>query len=202
MFDLLLASNNSGKLLEMQTLLVDLPLKAVSPSEINLMLNIPETGGTYAENAALKAKGFAARSNLICLADDTGLEVEVLGGFPGLHSARILQKEDGTDAERRAFLLACLRNKPRPWKARFVCVVALAEMNGIIHYSEGECHGEIITEERGIHGFGYDALFYFPHLGCTMAELSLEQKNQISHRAKAIKGMKQTMVQLIASQKS
>jgi XTP/dITP diphosphohydrolase len=181
---LLLATNNPGKVTEMTSLLADLAVKLVIPGEIGLGLEVEENGLDYAENAALKAKAFAAASGLPALADDSGLEVDALDGNPGLHSARLVP--GGNAADRRKELLRLLNGKPRPWKARFVSTVCLALPTGEVYFAEGECDGEIIPEERGEGGFGYDPIFYMEGIGWTMGELSMQEKNQLSHRARAI----------------
>ncbi len=183
---LLIATNNSGKVVEIRALLVDLRLDLLIPADIGLDLQIAEDGHTYAENARTKAVAFASASNLISLADDSGLEVEALAGAPGLHSARYLAKPGATDAERRLYLLQNLQGKPRPWIARFRSAVAIAVPDGDVRLAEGSCDGEIIPRERGSGGFGYDRLFYIPAVSQTMAELSLAEKNRISHRARAV----------------
>jgi XTP/dITP diphosphohydrolase len=185
---LLIATNNQGKVKELQELLKDRGIELVTPAQINLDLDVVEDGTTYAENATKKAVAFAQTSGLISLADDSGLEVDVLGGAPGLYSARY-GSTDGTklsDAKRRAFLIQNLKNKPRPWTARFHATIAISIPNGETHLAEGLCEGEIIPEERGTGGFGYDPIFLLPELGKTMAELSMEEKNRLSHRARAV----------------
>ena len=194
---LLLASHNRGKLLEIQALLADLHLDLVSPTSLNLVLDIVEDGQTYQENAARKALAFALASGYMSLADDSGLEVDVLGGKPGLHSARFSPVPGATDKDRRVLLLQKLQRKPRPWQARFRCVVALASSSGEIWFSEGVCSGEIIPEERGQNGFGYDPIFFLPEPGKTMAELSLEEKNRLSHRARAVLAAKSILQKLV-----
>ncbi len=197
---LLIASNNKGKVQEIQELLKAMEIELVTPAEINLNLDVVEDGHTYAENAIKKALAFARASNMISLADDSGLEVDVLNGAPGLYSARygpplalspVLQKmgRDGqgwTDADRRAYLLQNLQDKPRPWKVRFRATIAVATPANRVELSEGTCEGEIIPEERGSGGFGYDPIFFIPELDQTMAELDMEQKNRLSHRARAV----------------
>ena len=190
MLKLLLASQNSGKLREMQFILRDLPIQIIAPAEIGIHLQVEETGKTYAENAALKAKAFAKASGLIALGDDSGLEVDALEGKPGLYSARYAPISNASDADRRAFLLENLHPHPRPWTARFRATLAIAQPNGEIFFTEGSCEGEIIPEERGTGGFGYDPIFYLPEIGFTMAELSEEEKNRLSHRAKALEKAK------------
>lgn len=193
MKQLLISSNNAGKLSEITAILKISglfdqrdSLQLLTPADLGLNLEIQEDGSTYMENAAIKARKFCEFSQLPCLADDTGLEVEALQGEPGLHSARYSGKPGATDADRRAYLLQKLAPHPRPWLARFTCTVAIATPAGNLFFTEGECSGEIIPDERGEQGFGYDAIFYIPALNRTMAELSMEEKNRISHRAKAV----------------
>ena len=190
MKSLLIASSNPGKLTEIQDLIGDLRthLKLLLPGDLGLNLDVLEDGETYAENAALKARAYYQASGLLTLADDSGLEVAALDGKPGLHSARYAPQPGATDADRRAYLLKNLAGLPRPWTARFCCTVAIAAPDGSLHFSEGICPGEIIPEERGTNGFGYDPIFLIPELGKTMAELSMAQKNQLSHRARAVRG--------------
>lgn len=195
---LLIATNNNGKVLEIRALLQDLPAELLVPADIGLDLHVPEDGDTYGQNAASKAVAFAQASGLISLADDSGLEVEALGGAPGLHSARYLAKPGATDAERRAYLLQNLRGRPRPWVARFRSAVAIAVPAGAVQLAEGACDGEIIPEERGTGGFGYDRIFYFASTGLTMAELSLEAKNRVSHRAYALMNARPILMGLLA----
>lgn len=183
---LLLASQNLGKIREMEALLTEHGIELLTPVEIGLSLPIEETGNSYAENAAIKASAYAKATGFITLADDSGLEVGALGGSPGVHSARYSPLPNATDADRRAHLLSGLRGTKRPWGARFVCTVAIAAEPESIHYTQGICKGEIIPHERGQGGFGYDPLFYIPELKRTMAELTMVEKNQISHRARAI----------------
>jgi XTP/dITP diphosphohydrolase len=185
---LLIATNNQGKTGELRDLLKDMEIELVTPSQINLDLDVLEDGSTYAENATKKALAFARASGLISLADDSGLEVDSLDGAPGLYSARYGSPDGGklSDAERRAYLIRNLQDKPRPWTARFHATIAIALPNAEIHLAEGYCPGEIIPEERGTGGFGYDPIFLLSELGKTMAELSMEEKNRLSHRARAV----------------
>lgn len=182
---LLIATNNRGKVAEIQALLSGLALELVTPEQIGLRLEVAEDGQTYAENARLKALTFAQASGLISLADDSGLEVDALGDRPGLHSNRF-GPQPSSEAGRRAFLLAQLAGHPRPWTARFRATVAVADPTGAVQLTEGICEGEILPEERGANGFGYDPLFLIPEMGRTMAELSLDEKNRLSHRARAV----------------
>lgn len=184
----LIASTNPGKLREFRAILQNFPHELVQPAQIGLRLGVEETGGNYRENAALKARAYATASGLAALADDSGLEVEALDGAPGLFSARYSPLPGAGDGDRRKHLLAELarRGHPQPWNARFVCAAAFALPDGQLWEAEGSCAGEIIAEERGTGGFGYDPLFYLPDFGKTMAELEEGVKNRISHRAVAL----------------
>ena len=182
---LLLATNNKGKLRELQSILADIPLTLIAPAQIGLVLEVKEDGDTYAENAAKKALAFARASGLTCLADDSGLEVDALNGAPGLYSARYSPKPGATDGDRRQFLLQNLVGKPRPWTARFRATVAVAGPEKSVEWAEGICQGQVIPEERGAGGFGYDPIFLLDGMDQTMAELPEETKNRLSHRARA-----------------
>jgi XTP/dITP diphosphohydrolase len=199
MRQLLIATNNRGKLHELVPLLGALPLHLVTPHDLGLRLEVEETGATYAENARLKAAAFAQASGLLTLADDSGLEVDALGGAPGVYSARYAGA-GASDADRRATLIHALRAVPAPRLARFRCVMAIAQPGGAIEYFEGVCEGEILLQERGTHGFGYDPLFFLPEHGCTMAELPSAVKNQVSHRARAAQAALPFLRQLATDQ--
>jgi XTP/dITP diphosphohydrolase len=183
---LLIATNNPGKIAEISAILAPLPLKLITPAELGLTLSIPEDGQSYFENAHKKAAAFAQVSKLPTLADDSGLEVEVLGGAPGVHSHRYLANPSATDEQRCRALLNQLSAYLRPWKAAFHCEVVLCDANELVLRSHGICSGEIIPEFRGENGFGYDPIFLVEGTSQTMAELTDEQKNRISHRAKAL----------------
>jgi len=199
MIKLLLATNNPGKLTELRSLLTGLDLELVTPADLGLILQVKESGETYRENAVLKASGFARTSNLWSLADDTGLEVKALDGAPGLFSARYAPQPGATDQDRRQYLLQNLEEKPRPWKAAFRCVVALSSPEGSIITQQGRCPGEIIPEERGEGGFGYDPVFLLEDLRLTMAELTMADKNTISHRAQAVQKIVPALLELSSS---
>lgn len=183
---LLIATNNKGKVKELQDLLKDTGLEILTPADINLNLEVDEDGTTYAENAAKKAAAFAHASGLVSLADDSGLEVDALNGAPGIYSARYHPKSGADDSDRRAYMLENLKDKPVPWTAHFHAAIAIAIPDNDVQVVEGNCFGEIIPEERGDNGFGYDPIFLFPELNKTMAELDLYEKNRLSHRAKAV----------------
>ena len=196
---LLLASTNPGKVREILDLLGDLPIEVVTPQQIGLELSILENGATYAENAAIKAQTYAPLAGMLTLGDDSGLEVDALGGLPGIRSARFSPLPGATDADRRQCLLQRLHTYPRPWTARFRCTVALATPSGELYFAEGECPGEIIPEERGQNGFGYDPIFLLNELDLTMAELTTEMKNRLSHRARALQAARPLLTILITS---
>jgi len=183
---LLLATNNPGKVAEIKALLGGLGLQLLTPHDLNLQIDVAEDGRTYAENATKKARAFSEASGLVSLGDDSGLEVDALSGRPGIYSHRFAPQPLASDADRRRYLLDQLRDKPRPWSAHFMATVAVAIPGGVVHLAEGGCEGEIIPEERGSYGFGYDPIFYFPGLGLTMAELEMDEKNRLSHRARAV----------------
>lgn len=181
---ILVASNNAGKLKEFLPILSHLPVEVLTPRTTGLTLDVEETGATYSANARLKAEAFARASGLLTLADDSGLEVDALNGAPGVYSARYAG-EGATDADRRKKLVEAVRLFPSPRTARFRCVIAIALTPENIHTFEGVCEGEVVLEERGVGGFGYDPIFFIPERGATMAELPEAVKNQISHRARA-----------------
>lgn len=183
---LLIATNNKGKVKEFQELLQGLNIELLTPASIGLVLDVEEDGKDYAENASKKAIAFAAASGYTSLADDSGLEVDALGGAPGLYSARYSPTPGATDADRRTYLLKNVTEHPRPWKAHFHATIAIAHPGTAVQLVEGNCFGEIIPEERGSGGFGYDPIFFLPELNQTMAELGMEHKNRLSHRAQAV----------------
>ena len=175
---LVVATGNAGKLREYRELLAGAGFELTAfDSEVD------EVGETYPENARLKAEAACARSGLPSLGDDSGVEVEALGGFPGIRSARL----GPTQQERTAELLRRLEGKPRPWRARFVCVLALTAPGHPTQLFEGECRGEIVPEWRGEAGFGYDPIFLVPGTGKTFGEMAPEEKRLYSHRARAVR---------------
>lgn len=189
---LLIATHNPGKLREISQILStsDFPLVCLSLTEANIPQDIAETGDTYAANALLKAEFAAQTSGLPSLGDDSGLELDALGGRPGLYSARYAP----TQPERWAKLLAELKDVP--WEKRtacFRCVIALVAPGRETQIVEGRCEGFIGFELKGTGGFGYDPLFYVPEFNCTMAELDEDVKNRISHRGRAVLKAKEVL---------
>ncbi len=176
---LIIATFNQGKFREIKAHLEDLPLEIIPlPAPLDV-----EEGKDYWENALGKAESASSRWGELALADDSGLEVEALDGFPGVFSNRI----GDSDEERIAKILDMLKDKE--WegrKALFRCVIAIVSPDGWVERAEGSVRGYIAYEPRGSNGFGYDPIFFLPEKGKTMAELSLEEKNQVSHRARAL----------------
>ncbi|MDD5038505.1 MAG: XTP/dITP diphosphatase [Dehalococcoidales bacterium] len=197
---LLLATNNQGKVLEYRSLLRNFPFEPITLAERDITTVVDEVGENLEENARLKAVVLAAESGLLSLADDSGLEVDALGGEPGRMSARYAGK-GASDRDRVSYLLSRLEGVPWDRRtARFRCVIAVATPGGQIAICSGECQGIITYEPRGDGGFGYDPLFYFPELGKTMAELPLEIKNRVSHRGQAVSKLHQALKQLPLSE--
>ena len=196
MTKLLLATGNQAKLKELRSLLCDLPYELVTLTEVGISVKVDESGNSLEENARLKATIFADKSQLLTLADDSGLEVDALGGQPGVLSARYAG-ENASDSERIDYLLS--RLKGVPWeqrRAHFKCVIAIATPDGQVEFSSGACRGIITLKPRGEQGFGYDPVFYLPELGKTMAELPLEVKNRVSHRGKAVRKARRVLERL------
>lgn len=183
---LLVATNNPGKLEEYRYLLRDLPLEFTNLAQEEINFEPEETGATFEENAILKASVFAERSGLLTLADDSGLEIDKLGGAPGVRSARYGGTQRGEDVSRYELVLGQMAGIPSPQRtARFRCVIALATPEGQVETAEGSVEGVISFEPRGEQGFGYDPIFFIPEFDCTMAQLPPGTKNRISHRARA-----------------
>ncbi len=191
---LLVATNNPGKIKEIKENFKNLKLNIIGLSDLEEDLEVEEDGQTFAENALKKARIRAEKTDLLTLADDSGLEVEYLDGKPGIYSARYAG-EDAGDEENNEKLLAELEGLPLEERfARFVCCAALVDLEtGAEHTVEGICQGVILNSPRGKGGFGYDPLFFIPQKNKTFAELSLAEKNEISHRARALRGIKEIL---------
>lgn len=190
---ILIGTNNAHKVQEIRELLSDYQI--VTPAEAGIDIDVEENGSTFEENATIKAKAFANVSHLLTLADDSGLQVDCLNGAPGIYSARYSPKPHATDADRRQVLLKNLHdgNFSKPWKARFYCAIAIVKPDGEVEMAHGTCEGEIIEEERGTGGFGYDPIFFVPNKGMTLSEMSEKEKNAISHRGNAIKNARKIL---------
>ena len=186
---LVVATRNEGKVREIAAILSDLPVEVVSLFEYPDYPETPENGVSFAENAVLKARAAANYTSEISLADDSGLVVEALGGQPGIYSSRFAG-EDASDEERYRKVLSLMQDVPDEKRtARFVCAAVVA-VGGDVTVVHGACEGVIAHSPRGTQGFGYDPIFFIPELGRTMAELSPEEKNRISHRARALEKAK------------
>jgi XTP/dITP diphosphohydrolase len=197
---LLIATSNEGKRAEIRLLLSGLRVSLFDLRNFPAIEPIAETGTTFVENASLKAFGYAVQTGLLTLADDSGLEVDALGGAPGARSARYTG-ESASDAERIEALLAALAFVDKSKRsARFVSAVVIAGSNGeILNVSEGECEGRIALSTRGDGGFGYDPVFIPNGSALTFAELKPEIKNQISHRARALAATRAYLLGLTAA---
>jgi len=184
---LLVATMNRGKLRELSHALVHEGIEVVGMDELDDLTEVEETGSTFDANARLKAEGYSLRTALPVLADDSGLEVDALGGAPGVESARY--GGPGLDDDDRNRLLLeelAVVNDPAKRTARFRCVLAVARVGRVLATFDGTVEGRILDEPRGDHGFGYDPLFFHPPSGCTTAELPPTEKQRISHRGRAI----------------
>jgi XTP/dITP diphosphohydrolase len=184
---LLVATTNAGKVREIGRALTGLPFEVVSLAEVLPKASYRERGRTFLENARGKSRRYARLSGLLTLAEDSGLEVEALGGAPGVHSARFA-RPDPTDERNLRKVLRLLRDAPRPKRrARFVCAMVLTGPDGVVAEILSEVRGIIAASPKGSNGFGYDPIFYYPPLGKHFAELPPEAKNAVSHRGRALK---------------
>lgn len=191
---LLIATNNLGKVREFRALLSDISI--VSPTDLDLELEVEETGESFEENATIKARAFAAASNLIALADDSGLEVDALEGRPGVRSARY-GGPGLDDTGRCRHLLEALQafEEPTQRSARFRCTIVAVAPDGRTCRASGTCEGRIATRRSGAEGFGYDPVFFLPSHQKTMAQIAAETKNQISHRANALRAIRPLLLE-------
>lgn len=194
---ILIATTNPGKIKEFKTLLKNLPAELLNPKDLGIDILVEEDGADYVENARKKAGAYCQASGLMTIADDSGLEVDVLHGAPGLHSARFSPLPGATDEDRRSYLLEKLKPYPQPWNARFFCSLALAFADETQYTFQGICYGKIINQERGQNGFGYDPIFELSGCGQTMAELSDADKNEVSHRGRAVKAALPTIKRIL-----
>ena len=197
---LLLATTSLGKLREWQGLLGDLPLELLRLSDVGIEFDVEETGVTYAQNALLKADAYGRASGLLTLAEDSGLSVAALNGGPGVRSARW----EGDDyGHKNALLIRLLDGRHAQARAcRYVCVVLLRHPDGRIWRARGEVRGQIATRPAGSGGFGYDPVFYVPRLGRTLAEISIDEKDRISHRGRAAGRIRPILRELLESRSS
>ncbi len=195
---LLIATHNRGKLREFAEIFSGMPFELITLDDAGITHDVEETGETFEENARLKAVTYAAQSGLLALADDSGLQVDALGGEPGVYSKRYAG-EGKSDAERNAYLLEKISGVPREKRtARFRCVIVIANPQGETWTSEGTCEGEIAYAPRGTNGFGYDPIFVVREANLHMAELSSEEKNRVSHRGRAAVGAREHLERIAA----
>ena len=190
---IIFATGNEGKMREIREILSDLDVEVLSMKEAGIKADIVEDGTTFEENAVIKAKTICELCGEITLADDSGLEIEYLNKEPGVYSARYMG-EDTSYRIKNANLIERLEGVPDEKRtARFVCAVAAAFPDGSVKTVRETMEGRIGYEERGANGFGYDPIFFLPEYGCTSAELSMEEKNKISHRGKALRAIKEEL---------
>ena len=194
---IVLATRNRGKVRELEALLAGLPVRVRTLDDYPTVPILPETGDTFEANAKDKALTVARLTGCLALADDSGLEVDALGGAPGVHSATFLGG-DATDLDRNDWVLGRLRGMEEGLRtARYRAVVAVATPDGAVTIYEGTCKGRIAERPRGDHGFGYDPIFFVPAYGRTMAELPPEIKNEISHRGRALAAARDHLTSLV-----
>jgi XTP/dITP diphosphohydrolase len=194
--DLLLASQNPGKLDEMRHLVAGLAFRVVGPRDVGLFHAPEETGSTFLENATQKALYYAGRSGLLTVADDSGISVDALGGEPGLYSSRF-GGEGATDHDRNQFLVSRLGGVAESERgARFTSAVVVARADTILFEAQETVEGRIASEPRGANGFGYDPLFFYPPFGKTFGEVAAEDKDRASHRGKAFARLREFLITL------
>ena len=193
---IIFATANEDKMTEIRQIMEDLGIEVVSMREAGVFLEVEENGTSFEENALIKAKALCEKSGEITLADDSGLEVDYLNKEPGIYSARDLGM-DTPYSKKNAYIIDRLKEAVGEERsARFVCAVAVAFPDGRSEVVRETMEGQIARKEAGVHGFGYDPIFFLPEYGCTSAELSPGEKNKISHRGKALRVMKEKLIEL------
>ena len=192
---IIFATGNEGKMREVRMILEDLEVPVVSTKEAGVSADIEENGTTFEENAVIKARSVMELTGEMAMADDSGLEIDYLDGAPGIYSARFMGEDTSYDIKNAALIekLAGVPDEKRT--ARFVCAIACVMPDGTTLTSRGTMEGRIAYEIRGENGFGYDPIFYLPECGCSSAEISPEQKNELSHRGKALRSMKEKLME-------
>lgn len=192
---IIFATGNEGKMREVRMILEDLEVPVVSMKEAGVSADIEENGTTFEENAVIKARSVMELTGEMAMADDSGLEIDYLDGAPGIYSARFMGEDTSYDIKNAALIekLAGVPDEKRT--ARFVCAIACVMPDGTMLTSRGTMEGRIAYEIRGENGFGYDPIFYLPECGCSSAEISPEQKNELSHRGKALRSMKEKLME-------
>ena len=185
------ATSNEGKMKEVRSILEGLDVEVFSMKEAGIFVEVVEDGTTFEENAAIKATAIQKECGEILLADDSGLEVDYLNKEPGIYSARYMGEDTSYRIKNKSLIDRLEGVEGEDRSARFVCAIAAAFPDGTVEITRGTIEGQIGYEEKGENGFGYDPIFYVPEYGCTTAELTLEQKNEASHRGKALRKMKE-----------
>lgn len=190
---IIFATGNQGKMIEIREILADLDAEILSMKEAGVQADIVEDGKTFEENAVIKAKAICEKTGEIVLADDSGLEIDYLNGEPGIYSARYMGEDTSYHIKNNNLIerLAGVPDEKRT--ARFVCAIAAAFPDGTVKTVRAAMEGRIGYEERGENGFGYDPIFFLPEYGCSSAEISMEEKNRISHRGKALRAIKEAL---------
>lgn len=187
------ATGNQGKMREIQQIMGDMDVTILSMKEAGIESDVEETGTTFEENAILKAKAAAAGTSYIVLADDSGLEIDYLGGEPGIYSARYMGEDTSYEIKNQNLLKRLEGVEDEKRSARFVCAIAACFPDGMVLTTKGVVEGRIAWQPAGEGGFGYDPIFYLPEYGATSAELSAEEKNAVSHRGRALRAMKEEL---------
>lgn len=193
---IIFATGNEGKMREVRMILQDLGVEILSLKEAGIAADVEENGTTFEENAVIKATEIMKMCGEIVLADDSGLEVDALNKEPGIYSARYMGHDTSYHIKNKSLIDRLEGKSGEERNARFVCVIAAAFPDGRVFTTRGTMEGQIGYEERGENGFGYDPIFYLPEYGCYSAELSLEEKNKLSHRGKALRLMKEKLKEL------
>lgn len=197
---IIFATGNAGKMKEIRMILADLGMPVVSMKEAGVSVEIEENGTSFEENAVIKARTIMEQTGEITMADDSGLEIDALNKEPGIYSARYMGEDTSYEIKNQN-LIDRLQGVPEEKRtARFVCAVACAFPDGRVFTVTRTMEGIIAEESRGANGFGYDPIFYLPEKGCTSAEISAEEKNELSHRGKALRAMRQQLEELLKTQ--
>lgn len=196
MVKIIFATGNKGKVSEIREILKELDAEVVTMKEAGIDIDVDENGTTYEENALIKARAVMEASGCLTLADDSGLEIDYLGKEPGIHSARYMGHDTSYDIKNQSFLDKLKGVPDEKRTARFVCAIAAVFPDGKEEVVRATMEGRIAHEIAGGNGFGYDPVFYLPERGCTSAEISSEEKNEISHRGKALRLMRDRLIEL------
>ena len=199
---IIFATGNEGKMREIRSILADLGLPVLSMKEAGVSLDIEENGATFGENAEIKARAVWERTGGIVLADDSGLAVDYLGGEPGIYSARYLGEDTSYEVKNRVIIDRLKGVEGAARSARFVCNIAAVMPDGSVLHTEETMEGRIAKEPAGSGGFGYDPILWLEEFKKTSAEITMEEKNQISHRGKALRAMKEELVEWLGKEKA